>query len=359
MRIGVDGQCFSVGKRHGFTTYVGSLLDGLRRVTPGLSCVLWEATGRSTWRLPHQVWWDQVSVPAQAVRDRVELIHVPAFSGAILRPCPLVLTVMDLIYTKHPEWLPSRRARWYWGRWIPFTARRATAVIAPSQATKQDLVQLAGIPPSRITVIPLAVDSRFLRRPPAADVLAYRARRGLTDPYILYVGAIDRRKDFEGLLQAFALVRPARKPIRLVIAGHHSPGRSRLPALVAESGYGQDITCLGFIPDQELRLLYAGASLFVYPSREEGFGLPPLEAMAMGVPVISYRTSSLPEVVGNAAILIDPPFTPERLARAIEQVLGDDRVSGTLIARGQARIGQWTWDEIAEQTLGVYRSVLG
>lgn len=354
MRIGIDCQSLGVGARHGFSTYLSNLLRGLRARYPEHEFIEWPCSQGPWWRLPHQLWRDQVQVPWKAFRDGVDVLHAPAFSGAALRPCPLVMTVHDLMYARHPEWLPTSRSRWYWGRWIPWTARRATAVIAPSESTKRDLVDLAGIASERIHVIPEAVDQHFLKMPLPSEVMGYRARRGLAEPYILYIGIIDRRKDLGGLVRAFSLRRSRLKGRRLVIAGHLIPGRSNLAEEVRKVGLTGEVLLPGYIPDEELPLLYAGADLFVYPSWWEGFGLPPLEAMALGVPVITYRCSSLPEVVGDAAVLIDPPFAADALADAMVRVLEQEPLRVDLIARGARRAGMFSWTKAAEQTMAVY-----
>ena len=356
MRIGIDCQVFGTGVRHGFTTYLGSLLKTLRQRYPSAEFLEWSCRYHAGWRIPHQLWWDQGRIPWRAFRERADLIHAPAFSGAVCRAQPLVLTVMDLLYTRHPEWLPTQRARWYWATWIPFTARRASAVIAPSEATKQDLISLAGVPAHRITVVPLAIDPLFSRKPACEAVQAYRVRQGLAEPYVLYVGAIDRRKDWHGLLQAFVQARARVKSLRLVIAGLVSRGRTPLLEEIQTMGLGNDVVLPGHVADQDLPLLYAGAALFVYPSWWEGFGLPPLEAMAMGVPVITYRNSSLPEVVGEAAVLLDPPYAHNILADAIERLLTDQGLRDDVIAKGYRQVKRFDWQQIAEQTMTVYAS---
>jgi glycosyltransferase involved in cell wall biosynthesis len=354
MRIGLDCQSLSGGVRHGFSTYLGNLLRELRARYPQHQFIEWPCRQGSGWRLPNQLWWDQVQVPRLARRDHVDVLHTPAFSGPVLRSCPLVMTVHDLLYTRYPEWLPTARSRWYWGRWIPWTAQRASAVIAPSESTKRDLVDLIGISQDRIHVVPEAVDPHFFARPSPAEITAYRAKRGLAEPYILYVGSIDRRKDLGGLIRAFALAHSRLKGYRLVIAGHLIPGRSDLADAVRASGLAGEILLPGYVPDDELQLLYAGASLFVYPSWWEGFGLPPLEAMAQGVPVITYRSSSLPEVVGDAAVLIDPPFSADALADAMVRVLEHEPLRSSLIGRGLRQAGKFSWTRAAEQTMAVY-----
>lgn len=354
MRIGIDCQAFGAGVRHGFTTYLGNLLKTLRQRYPSTEFLEWHCAYHKGWRIPHQLWWDQGRIPWRAFRERVDLIHAPAFSGAVCRAQPLVLTVMDLLYTRYPEWLPTQRARWYWATWIPLTARHASAVITPSEATKQDLISFAGVPAHRITVVPLAIDPLFSRKPTCEEVQAYRVRQGLTEPYVLYVGAIDRRKDWRGLLQAFGQARARVKSLRLVIAGLVSPGRTHLLEEIQTMGFGNDVEMPGHVADRDLPLLYAGAALFVYPSWWEGFGLPPLEAMAMGVPVITYRNSSLPEVVDDAALLLDPPYDHKLLADAIERLLTDHMFRDELIVRGYRQVRRFDWQQIAEQTMAVY-----
>jgi glycosyltransferase involved in cell wall biosynthesis len=358
MRVGIDGQVFAAGVRHGFSAYVGNLTRALRDRNPEAEFMTWPCGDRSGWRLPHQLWWDQVMVPWLAWRDQVEIIHIPAFSAAIIRTTPIVLTIHDLMYSRFPRWLPTRRARWYWGRWIPFTARHATAVIAPSQATKQDLLELGGVPADRVHVIAEAVDPLFLQRPLPDEVAAYRARLGLTGPYILYVGIIDGRKDLVGLVRAYARLRTRFRKLRLVIAGTLIKGRTRVLEEIEALGLNADVFLTGHVPDSDLPRLYAGAAVFAYPSWWEGFGLPPLEAMAMGVPVISYRNSSLPEVVGEAGLLIDPPFTVDALEESLVRVLTDDVLRERMIERGEQRVKEFSWQSAADRTMAVYERCL-
>ena len=354
MRIGIDCQVFGAGVRHGFTTYVGNLLAALRRRYPDSEFVEWPCRYHAGWRMPHQLWWDQGRIPWRALCGDVDLIHSPAFSGALCRAQPLVLTVHDLLYTRYPEWLPTGRARWYWRTWIPFTARHASAVIAPSEATKEDLVALAGIPAERVTVVPHAVDPLFARRPSDEAIRACRERYGLANPYVLYVGAIDRRKDWQGLLSAFAHVQRNYRSLRLVIAGHASGQRSDLTGALKAADVESSVVLTGHVSDEDLPALYAGAALFVYPSWWEGFGLPPLEAMAMGVPVIAYKTSSLPEVVGDAGILLDPPFAHTALAESMERLIEDRTLRSALIEKGFRQAATFSWERAAEQTMTVY-----
>ena len=354
MRIGIDCQSFGAGVRHGFTTYLGNLLAALRRRFPDSEFLEWPCRYHAGWRIPHQLWWDQGGIPWRALRGGVDLIHAPAFSGALCRTQPLVLTVHDLLYTRHPEWLPTGRARWYWGTWIPFTARHASAVITPSESTKEDLVTLAGVAPDRVTVVPHAIDPLFSQRPSDETIRACRERYALTGPYLLYVGAIDRRKDWKGLLKAFSQLRKTHPSFSLVIAGHVSGERSDLVQAIKATDVEHAVILAGHVPDDKLPALYGGASVFVYPSWWEGFGLPPLEAMAMGVPVIAYKSSSLPEVIGDAGILLDAPYDPEALAESMDRLIANEELRTGLIERGLHRAATFSWQHAAEATMEVY-----
>lgn len=354
MRVGVNSQVLGSGVRHGFSTYLSNILTALRSRYGEHQFLEWSCRTGPQWRMPNQLWWDQAQVPWHAFREKVDLLHVPAFSGPVLRTCPMVLTVHDLMYTKHPEWLPTQRARWYWGAWIPLTARRATAVITPSLYTKRDLIELAHVSPDRVHVVPEAIDPLFLM-PPSGEQVRISATRLVSEaPYLLYVGSVDGRKDWRTLMQAFALLLTRITEVRLIIVGHIIQGRSEIHEHIRACNVTDAVICTGYVDDAELAGLYAGASLFVYPSWFEGFGLPLLEAMAMGVPVISYRTSSIPEVVGDAAILIDHPFDYTDLAGAMEQVLMNVSYRDMLVEKGSRWVKQFSWERVAEETMAVY-----
>jgi len=354
VRVAVDGQGLE-GRVTGAGRAARRLLEQLRRDYPADDYVLVRPSDRSGWRIPQQLLWDQVIFPWRAGRAGADLLVSPAMSGPVARGRPLVMTVHDLAPTRHPEWLPTRRSRWYWGRLIPFTARLATAVVVPSESTRRDLLELAGIPPGRVSVVPWGA----LLPPqevPAAEVAAVRRRYQLDAPYLLYVGTIDRRKDLATLVRALEFL-PG--PLCLALAGTLIAGRTRLPELVRQSGLAPRVRFLGFVPDAELPPLYAGAAVFVYPSSYEGFGLPLLEAMACGTPVLTYNVTSLPEVVGDAGLLLDPPVSPSELAKALGRLLDDGPLRAELTARGRARARAFDWGEAARRTHAVYERCRG
>ncbi|OGL12223.1 MAG: hypothetical protein A3I14_01835 [Candidatus Rokubacteria bacterium RIFCSPLOWO2_02_FULL_73_56] len=351
--------CFDARGLGGNLTGAGKafvcLLRRLREDYPRHEYVLLAPRASGPWRLPRQLLWEQVELPWRARRARADVLHVTAGTSApVVRCGPLVMTVHDLAPTRHPEFLPGARSRWYWGRFVPLTARLADRVIVPSLATQRDLVELAGVRAERIRVIPFAPPLDVAGPPAAGAVERVRRAHGLPARYVLYVGTIDRRKDYGTLLEALARLDPA---LHLVVAGTLIEGRTDFRARVARLGLGGRVRTLGYVPDADLPALYRGAAAFVYPSLYEGFGLPVLEAMACGTPVVSYNTTSLPEVAGSAAILLDPPVGAGALADALTRAAGDAATREALIARGLAQAGRFDWRRTAALTMEVYESL--
>ncbi len=349
MRIVIDGQGMNEPLT-GAGRAAHCLLEQLRQDYPRDEYIVARPGDRSRWRIPHQLLWDQAVFPWRAWRQGADLLVSPGMSGPLVRGGPLALTVHDLALTRHPEWLPTRRSRWYWGRFIPLTARFANVVLAPSQATRRDLVELAGVDARRVRVIPWGAPLPS-RQVAAAEIGSIRRRHGLNVPYLLYVGTVDRRKDLATLVRALELLP---EPLDLALAGTLIAGRTRLPEIVRESRVRRRVRFLGFVPDTDLPGLYAGATVFVYPSHYEGFGLPLLEAMACGVPVLSYNVTSLPEVIGNAGLLLDPPVTPPDLAKAINRLIADPGLRAQLVAQGRERVGRFDWSTTARLTREAY-----
>jgi glycosyltransferase involved in cell wall biosynthesis len=355
VRIVLDGRGMGEGATGGGKA-LRWLLRQLRADFPQHEYVACDPPGAPGWRLGRQLAWEQVGLPLRALRLGAHVLHQPTGSpGPLASLVKTVMTVHDLAPTRHPEWLPHARSRWYWGRLVPRAARRAHAVLVPSEATRRDVVALAGVPEDRVHVAPwgVALDPSD---PSGATPEAVRAAHRLPETYALYVGTVDRRKDYRTLLEALARL-PA--TLHLVIAGTVIAGRTDFPERAAALGLGGRVRRLGYVPDRELAGLYRGAALFVYPSLHEGFGLPVLEAMACGAPVITYRSTSLPEVAGDAALLLDPPVSAEALAAAMERVREDGGLRRSLIERGRARAAAFDWRRTAAVTARVYESLGG
>jgi glycosyltransferase involved in cell wall biosynthesis len=275
-----------------------------------------------------------------------------------LRRSKLVFTVHDLIYLFYPQYhLPLNR--WYLTLMMPRFLRRADAIIAVSENTRRDVARLLKIPAERMTVIYEGVSAAYSPALPPHEVARVRARYGLPERYLLFLGTLEPRKNLGALLAAYHALLARGVPLpRLVIAGRKGwlfePIFERVRAL----GLAEQVCFTDWVPEADAPPLLAGAEAFVYPSVYEGFGLPPLEAMACGTPVITSTASSLPEIAGDAALLVAPDDTAG-LAQAIERVLSDAALRADLRARGLARAAQFTWEAAARQTLAVYHQVLG
>jgi glycosyltransferase involved in cell wall biosynthesis len=288
--------------------------------------------------------WEQVYLPS-AVRGR--LLWSPNNTGplAIARQ---VCTIHDLIPIDRPEWFNPRFAQWY--QWLlPRLARRVQHIIAISEYTKQRVIERLRVPASKITVIPNGVDERFSPRP-ADEIAAMRQALGLPAPYLLSVGSLEPRKNLPRLLDAWRLIQSSvDRDLELVVAG--ATGSSRVFGSVSLDSRPR-VRCIGYVPDERLPALYSGAVALVYPSLYEGFGLPPLEAMACGTPVVTSRTTSLPEVVAARTVLVDPEDV-ESIACGILQILDSADLRETLRKNGIERAKEFSWAKSAEQTLGL------
>ena len=284
-------------------------------------------------------------------------MHAPAFP-----PRRSVVTVHDLILERFAQLYPNhatfayRAARELEG----MAMRKATVLIADSNATRDDLLASHATDPGRVRVAPLGVSPRFAPATPA-EVTAVRKHHRLSVPFVLYLGGIDARKDVTMLLDAFArVVAHRREPVLLVLAGHVL-GAPEYPALM-ERARGLKLTecmrVLEFVPLEHLAMLLTAARVFAFPSRSEGFGLPPLEAMACGTPVVCTTGGALGEVVGDAA-LTAPPADAVTFAAQLERALDDEPLRETLRARGLARAATFTWTRTAEATVAAYRVAIG
>jgi len=294
---------------------------------------------------------EHVAVPAAARRAGAELLHAPHYTLPLGWGGPSVVTIHDLIHVRFPRFHRPGVAL-YARVMARLAAKRARIVIADSEATKRDIVELLGTPEEKVRVVSLGVSSRIQRRP-AEEVARFREERGLPEGYLLYVGARKRHKNL-GLLLRAAATMPASQRAPLVLSGREWTGDDPLAVLAASLGVKDTIGFAGDLRDDvELSCLYSGASLLVQPSLAEGFGLPPLEAMACGVPVLSSDAGSLPEVLGDAAELL-PPRDPEAWAAAVLRLLSDAAKRAALAERGSRRAAGFTWERTAAMTRAIY-----
>ncbi len=306
-----------------------------------------------------KLWFEQVTFPHACRRERVDLLHVPYFAPPWRADVPVVVTIHDLIPLLLPAYRGSALVRGYTHA-MARAARRATHVLTDSQASARDITRLLGIPADRIAVIYLAADERY-RPLSQADCAPVLQRLCVRQPYLLYLGGFDVRKNLAGLLAAWAHARDRLGDTRLVIGG-------RLPAtdsafapdprrLAQQLGAVDGVCYSGWVDEADKPALYAGATAFVFPSHYEGFGLPVLEAIACGTPAIVGAGSSLEEIAGPGGLVVDPTDT-SALAEALVSVVTDAALRVDLAARGLAHAHTFSWDATARQTLAAYERAL-
>ncbi len=321
-------------------------------------------------------------LPWAAWRGDFDLLHV-TYNAPPLSPCPTVVTIHDISFEHYPQFF-SPRDLLILKTLVPLSARRAAHIITVSQHAKREIVDRYGLPPEKITVTYEAAGAQFRPIEDAAPLLAVRAKYGIPDgPFVLALGNLQPRKNIARLVAAFGqvvngerlmvdgerlMVNGDQTPITdyrlpitdlcsLVIAGKAQWRESEVYQAVQQAGLAGRVLFPGYVDDADLPALYSAAAVFVYPSLYEGFGLPPLEAMACGAPVISTHAASLPEVVGDAALLIDPTDTGA-LALALADVLAQPALQADLRARGLRRAAEFSWERCAAETLAVYAQVL-
>jgi glycosyltransferase involved in cell wall biosynthesis len=297
-----------------------------------------------------------LSMALASGRDRLSALHVQ-YVGPPYHRGALAVTIHDLAFLRIPESFPRAQAlrlRWQ----VRANARRAAVVITGSEYSRRELRDAYGIAENRIRVIPLAADPAFAPVSDGAVIEAARRKFGIAHRYVLSVGRLNPRKNLIGLVRAFERVRPGlAEPVQLVIVGPRDFGVDVLDNAIAASPWAKDILRAGTVGQEDLRVLLSGATAFAYPSLFEGFGLPPLEAMACGAPVICSNTTSLPEVVGDAAVTFDPSRIDD-MAGALQRVLTDGALRADLAARGRARAARFTWRATAQLTLEAYRHAI-
>lgn len=371
-RLGINGLLLAADDTYrsaGVSTYIGQLLRELPAAAGDLDLVAFVnrafdhplggvVTARPPWSTDRpwaRIAWEQTGL-AWAARQ-LDLLHGTVYANPLAAPCPTVVTVHDLSFVHYPATV-RRFNRWYLRAVTRQAARRAARVIADSESTRRELLAWLELPADRVVTVPIAADRRFVPADPQS-VEAFCRRRGLPSRFVLFLGTLEPRKNLVRLVDAYAACRERLlHDLPLVIAG--SPGwyYDEIYARVRARNLHDVVLFPGFVPAAELPWWYRAADVFVYPSLYEGFGLPVLEAMASGTAVITSNTSSLPEVAGDAAMLIDPNDV-EALADALARLLNDDDLRQSLAAAGVRQAARFSWRRCAAETAAVYRAVLG
>ena len=308
-----------------------------------------------------KVFWEQLTCPAAARASKADLLHIPYFAAPLIPRTPTVVTIQDIIPLRLPAYQPPGKVKMYMNL-VARAAHYATMVIAISQHARQDIIDVLHIPSERIRVIYQAVGEEYQPVTNQELIKAARERYGLGERYIFYIGGLDQRKNVPQLVRAFAHLQAqiGDPNLQLFISGN--PDQHKGPLFPDPRPVAADLGMSGqiiyrFVEEEDKPAIYSGASLFVFPSIYEGFGLPPLEAMGCGTPVVCSNRTSLPEVVGDAAITVNPDDT-RALVEAIRRVLTDEALQTDLRARSLERAKQFSWRKTAQETLAVYEETL-
>lgn len=364
MRITIDARMISYT---GIGRYIRNIVQNIAKIdsTNQYSVLVNDASESLKESGNLRFYTTRFKVPIYSIREQLllisdirrhdpEIVHYPSFNIPRLCRTPAVVNIHDLTYLVQPEACPNLASRLYARYMFKMTAKKAARIITGSEYTKKDIVKHLGVAPGRVTVIYNGVDSFFRPAGEGSEAEKVAGKYGVTGDFIFYVGNHGVNKNLKRLLEAFSRLK--RKDCQLILAGKTDPRRKPLYDLVGTLGLEGRARFIGAVPEEDLRYLYSMAKLFVFPSLQEGFGLPPLEAMACGTPVAASTATSLPEVVGDAGVTFDPEDV-DAMANAIELVLGSNGLREELSEKGLERAKKFSWKTAAEKTLKVYEEV--
>jgi glycosyltransferase involved in cell wall biosynthesis len=370
-RVGIDFHVAG-GIYQGVRTYLTNLIEAMLTVPSGLSYFVYtQHPERMTrWQGNHTSLRPKglpsrygrfnllLGFPAWAIRDHLALFH-SQYVLPVHLSCKSVLTIHDILFESHPEFFPDSHRRLI-KFFIPFSAKRANRIISVSEFTKRQIMDYYRVPEEKIEAIYEGASRKFRPLKDNNYLFSKLKAYGIKKKYILFVGRIEPRKNIVGLLKAFDYVRQrGRKDLCLVIVGNQDKifEEKELFKKVKEMQLDSDVVFTGGVGEDDLVALYNGAEVLTYPAFAEGFGLPVLEAMACGTPVITSNTSALPEVAGEAAILVNP-YSFQDIGEALEGLLDRQDLSKELSAKGLERAKRFCWEKTAEKTIEVYRNVI-
>ena len=312
------------------------------------------------WRLPGKViemmWERWRLLTVEDVFGKVDVFHSPYEILPRVKSAKVVVTVHDISPITHPECFEPKYVQWFTRR-IHHIVEQADRIIVVSENTKRELVEFTSLPQEKVVVVHNGVDDRFSpfedRR---TNIVRTLQRYGISGPYVLFVGAVDEDKNLVRLAKAFAQVREEHTDLQLVFAGKSTWGYQRLKEQLADLKIDKGLVFTDFVPNDDLPMLYAGARVHAIPSIHEGFGIPALEAMACGTPVLSSNTASLPEVVGDAGLLVDP-YSVDEIVEGLRRLLADEALRSSCIEKGLARSKLFSWPLAAKRVIEIYQDL--
>lgn len=366
MRIGIDLSIAAINQA-GTGIYIKRLVEAFEHLQKPETFVYFSVKHQRDMSAPktyrtrintvyRDLIWMHTILPLQTRRAGVKVLHMPAGIIPYFPPKPVVLTILDTILFQTPERFPLWQ-RYYFQSLGPRSALFADRIITISEHSKLDIIRQFNVPPEKVTVTYLAAGSEFKPLPPD-NIASVRQKYGLNQNFILTVGTIEPRKNLARILDSFVSLKSDGFAYQLVHVGPNGWLQENLVTKIKQLGIQKSVRFLGFLPIQDLVAVYNAATLFVYPSLYEGFGLPVLEAMACGCPVVTSNTSSMPEVAGDAAILVDPSQVGA-ITKGITDVLNNSYMAADLRERGLLQCQRFSWYQTALETLNVYREVAG
>jgi glycosyltransferase involved in cell wall biosynthesis len=381
VRIGIDARFLTHPQAGGFKTYTENLIAALDECDDKNEYILYldrEPDQRS--RLPTgsnfeirivqervpligMLWREQLDLSRRVWRDRLDLFHSPCMTAPLRLPCPLVVTIHDMIWYSQkytlgkPKHMKQELIHWYWRKVAERAAHRAAVVLTVSEASKRSIVQELGLADNRIFVTYEAASEIYRPITEGQLTAQLRQRYALDCEFILAIGSADPRKNIATLIDAYAIL-PAtlQEQYQLVIVWTHPSLAPETQELVERLGLSERLQFVKQVPNEDLVVLYNAATLFVFPSQNEGFGLPLLEAMSCGTPVLTTDNSSIPEVVGDAAIMVEADDT-DAMAKEMGRLLMDPSLREELVERGFKRAAGFSWSNCGRDTLRVYEEV--
>lgn len=356
MKIGIDVQS-TVGKMTGLGHYVTDLMSEFKKYSD-IEFEHYKYPEGIDLNVPQRMFWENILLPKQINKSTPDLLHVPGFAGPMFKgTTKTVTTVHDLIGKIYPQNL-NFASRFYWQKWLPMCVKNSDMIIVISENTKKDVMRFLGVPEEKIKVTLLATSKHFIKIKDEKQFSEVRNKYNLPKQFMLNVGTIEPRKNICGLLRAFAMyLQKDNVDLSLVLVGKKDWGYKQVKDEIEKLGISSKVHFCDYVEDKDLPYIYNLSKFFVFPSFYEGFGLPVLEALSCGCPVISSNVSSLPEITSDAAVLINPNNV-EELYKAIEEVDKNDSLREELASKALMQAKNFSWKKTAAKTLEVYKEVI-
>lgn len=375
MRIGINLLAVSPSISGGIEFYINNLLESLFVIDNknfyilftnrdnyhqynycrhNVESILCDVNIYPKWK---RVVWEQIKLPLLVKSWRLDLLHSPTYTLPVLSNVPGLVSILDMLYCVHPEFINKGKVN-YWRLFVPLSAKKSRKILTISNSSKKDIIHYLKVPPEKVISTPLAIDNslKYIAQPADIDINAICSKYKLREPYILYVGGVGKHKNPIVLIKALRILRERvnTKNLMLVITGNDYGSAEEIMKYAVSVGLEKEVCLPGYVARNDLPALYAGALAYVSPSLFEGFGFTVLEAMAFRSPVIVSDRASLPEVAGDAALIVDPG-RPDHIADAVSRIVSEPELREELIRRGCKRVREFSWERTAKLTLEAYR----